>query len=177
MLIFCFLCSLLFVQTNAFAQTCALSVSGYVLETETGQPLAYANIRLETSQKVWQSDSVGFFRLDSLCAIPYRLQVSHVGCETTHEYLLAKKDTSIFVFLQHRPNTIKGVEILAENANPNRLSQAQISQSANKNLADILSEMAGVSVLKNGSGISKPVVQGLFGNRITILNNGIAQAG
>ena len=31
--------------------------------------------------------------------------------------------------------------------------------------------------MRNGSGISKPVVHGLFGNRVAILNNGIAQSG
>ena len=32
-------------------------------------------------------------------------------------------------------------------------------------------------MLRNGSGISKPVIHGLFGNRVTILNNGITQSG
>jgi iron complex outermembrane receptor protein len=34
-----------------------------------------------------------------------------------------------------------------------------------------------VSSLKNGSGISKPVIHGLTGNRVAILNNGLVQAG
>jgi iron complex outermembrane receptor protein len=37
--------------------------------------------------------------------------------------------------------------------------------------------MSGVATLKNGSGIAKPIVQGLYGNRLSILNNGIAQSG
>ncbi len=37
--------------------------------------------------------------------------------------------------------------------------------------------VTGVSTLKNGDAIAKPVVHGLYGNRITILNHGIAQAG
>jgi iron complex outermembrane receptor protein len=34
-----------------------------------------------------------------------------------------------------------------------------------------------VSQLKTGSGISKPVIHGLYGNRVALLNNGIAQGG
>ncbi|MEM9823228.1 MAG: TonB-dependent receptor plug domain-containing protein, partial [Bacteroidota bacterium] len=57
------------------------------------------------------------------------------------------------------------------------IDRSNIEQNAHKNLSDILEDIAGVSTLKNGSGISKPVVHGLFGNRVAVLNNGIAQAG
>jgi iron complex outermembrane receptor protein len=57
------------------------------------------------------------------------------------------------------------------------ISRGAITEEGNKNLSDILGNISGVSVLRNGSGISKPVVHGLFGNRVAILNNGIAQSG
>ena len=57
------------------------------------------------------------------------------------------------------------------------MGQDKIRAEGNKNLAEVLESVSGVSVLKNGSGIAKPVIHGLFGNRVTILNNGLVQAG
>jgi len=57
------------------------------------------------------------------------------------------------------------------------LNSESIAQNSDKNLATMLENISGVSIIKNGSGIAKPVVHGLYGNRLTILNNGIAQSG
>ena len=52
-----------------------------------------------------------------------------------------------------------------------------IEDKGNQGLSGILENETGVHLLKNGTGISKPVVHGLFGNRLIIFNNGIAQSG
>ncbi len=52
-----------------------------------------------------------------------------------------------------------------------------IKSRANESLADVLQTLPGVRTLKSGQGISKPVVHGLYGNRLPILNNGISQSG
>ncbi len=57
------------------------------------------------------------------------------------------------------------------------LTSEDIAQNSDKNLATMLEDVTGVSSIKNGSGIAKPIVHGLYGNRLTILNNGIAQSG
>ena len=59
----------------------------------------------------------------------------------------------------------------------NVVGAQKIRDEGNTNLADMLASVSGVSVLKNGSGISKPIIHGLYGNRVTILNNGLVQAG
>jgi iron complex outermembrane receptor protein len=57
------------------------------------------------------------------------------------------------------------------------INTLEITENANENLSNLLAKMSGVATLKNGSGIAKPIVQGLYGNRLSILNNGIAQSG
>ena len=44
-------------------------------------------------------------------------------------------------------------------------------------MANILDNLAGVSTIKNGNNIAKPVVNGLYGDRLILLNNGVAQSG
>lgn len=53
------------------------------------------------------------------------------------------------------------------------LSEKQLQQTKGSDLAETIKEIAGVSILKTGSTISKPVIEGMHGNRILILNNGI----
>ena len=59
----------------------------------------------------------------------------------------------------------------------NSLGKRLIEDNSHKPLAELLDSEAGVSTLRNGAGIGKPIVHGLFGNRLTILNNGVAQSG
>ncbi len=44
-------------------------------------------------------------------------------------------------------------------------------------LADMTESVAGVRTLRNGSGITKPIIHGLYGNRVAVVNNGLIQAG
>lgn len=54
-----------------------------------------------------------------------------------------------------------------------KLNIKALEKSAGNNLAHILRELPGVTILQNGNNISKPVIQGLTNQRIVILNNGV----
>lgn len=47
------------------------------------------------------------------------------------------------------------------------------NESQGKNLAGILDEVAGLSTLKTGANNGKPVINGLYGNRLILLNHGV----
>nr|WP_068889216.1 TonB-dependent receptor [Pedobacter panaciterrae] len=57
------------------------------------------------------------------------------------------------------------------------LSEKQLEQTKGSGLAETIKEIPGVSILKTGSTISKPVIEGMHSNRILILNNGIRLEG
>ncbi|MEZ4987405.1 MAG: Plug domain-containing protein [Saprospiraceae bacterium] len=57
------------------------------------------------------------------------------------------------------------------------LGRKELERGGGQTLAALVSSIAGVTTLQNGSGIAKPVIHGLTGNRIAILNNGLLQAG
>ncbi|WP_425339414.1 TonB-dependent receptor [Aridibaculum aurantiacum] len=52
-----------------------------------------------------------------------------------------------------------------------------MEETRGQNLAEALSRINGVTMLQTGSTISKPVIHGLHGNRVLILNNGVRQEG
>jgi len=84
--------------------------------------------------------------------------------------------------MDHSHHALKTLNITGS-TNPNSTEQInsirsqKITDNANQNLSTQLEEIAGVSALKTGNGIAKPIVHGLYGNRITIINNGVTQGG
>ena len=53
------------------------------------------------------------------------------------------------------------------------LSAQKMRSKGSLNIADALAKLPGVSQLNTGPGISKPVIRGLYGNRITVLLSGL----
>lgn len=161
---------------------CTLRLSGQVIDTYTAEPLPYASVWVEETGGGTETDEAGRFVLTGLCRGRIHLQISHIGCHTERLYLLLEKDTSLVVGLAHNEALLEGVVVTEERSrtagqSQSSLSQQQLEAAAGRTLADIASRLAGVSVLRNGSGIAKPVIHGLSGNRIAILNNGLVQAG
>ena len=161
---------------------CSLRLSGQVIDTYTAEPLPYASVWVEETGGGTETDEEGHFVLTALCRGAVHLQISHIGCHTERLYLVLEKDTSLLITLSHNEAVLEGVVVTDERSrtagqSQSSLSQQQLEAAAGRTLADIASRLAGVSVLRNGSGIAKPVIHGLSGNRIAILNNGLVQAG
>ncbi|OWY19761.1 TonB-dependent receptor [Sphingobacteriales bacterium UPWRP_1] len=168
--------------THISSQTCSYTISGALKDKGTNMPLPYATVYIQETQSGAVADSVGNFILSNVCAGAYHLKFSHIGCETENYFLQLSADTTIQIFLGHHTELLSETVVQGKKEDntakvSNTIGRSEIVAQSSKSLAGVLENIAGVSVLKNGSGISKPVVHGLYGNRIAILNNGIAQAG
>ena len=163
-------------------QDCNLTFQGYVYDEASQLPLSYVNIFVSETYKGTITNDVGYFSLDSLCAGEYHIQFSHIGCESIKLHLNITQDTTLNLKLSHTLHSPGTIIVKGHRNNlgiqPNSsVNRKAIEDLANKNLSDLLENETGVHLLKNGSGISKPIVQGLYGNRLIILNNGVAQSG
>ena len=164
------------------AQNCNFAISGFVKDVSTGIPISYANIFIKELRNGGVTNSLGFFNLKSICKGEYHIVVSHIGCETQKLYLNVSGDTSITLFLDHNSQLLNEVAVIGPagkttTQETQSLNSESIAQNSNKNFATMLENLSGVSIIKTGSGIAKPIVHGLYGSRLTILNNGIAQSG
>ncbi|NKQ38524.1 MAG: TonB-dependent receptor, partial [Methanosarcinales archaeon] len=173
---------MLFLPVLGFSQNCSLTISGYIKDSDTGLPLEFANVHINTSSIGTSTDSKGLFQLSNICKGKYHITISHIGCESKQIFVQITTDTILNITMDHSINSLKGIIITAKitpktSQNSKSISKQNITDNANENLANILESINGVSTIKNGSGISKPVVHGLYGNRLTILNNGISQSG
>jgi iron complex outermembrane receptor protein len=173
---------LLVLPVLTFAQNCNLTFSGFIKDVSTGIPISYANIFVKELQSGDITDSLGFFEVKSICPGEYHISISHIGCETQEVYLSISSDTLITVLLDHNSHLLNEVSVTGQagkvtTQETQSVNSESISQNSDKNLATMLENISGVSTIKNGSGIAKPVVHGLYGNRLSILNNGITQSG
>ncbi|ANH82727.1 hypothetical protein A8C56_18660 [Niabella ginsenosidivorans] len=57
------------------------------------------------------------------------------------------------------------------------LTEQDLDKMRGANLANLLQTIPGVNMLQTGNTIAKPVVGGLYGNRVLVINNGVRQEG
>ncbi len=144
--------------------------------------MSYAALKLIESGQTTVADSIGFFEIQDVCPGEYHVLISHVGFEMERFFVSIQSDTHQTFTLHHHEEFLNEVVIHGEKtAKTTEVSHSldydHIKEAGNKNLADLVGGIAGVSTIKNGSGISKPIIHGLYGNRVVVLNNGVVQSG
>ena len=177
-----FLICTLLVFNVSNAQECALTLSGKVVDLQTGIPLEGAYIFVKESQRdVAVTDSSGFFEIRNLCPAKYHIQISHIGCKEKIFYVILISDTNVAIHLNHKVLGLSGFNFTIKKKKSSQEIQsiAPNTEAWNngKDLGKILESISGVSILKNGNTLSKPIVHGMFGNRLAILNNGAVHNG
>ena len=163
---------------TTFLCTCGLAqditISGYLLSEHDSEPLSFANIYAQNSGVGAIADSTGYFELSGLAAGPELLSLSHIGCDPEQRAILLRRDTQLTVYLHHHDNYVETITVAAKAYE--RYGETLDNQ-ATEDLADGLEQLTGVSTLRTGTAAAKPVYDGLSGNRLSIQNNGVAQAG
>jgi len=173
---------LLFATLHSYGQDCNITLNGTVIDEATKLPLSFVNVLLQELGQGTTTDEEGHFLLNEICAGEYHLLLSHIGCEAEEIPFFITKDTTLIVVLEHTAISLAHVVVEAKKNNYDNqasmtVTRQTIEDNTNKNLSGLLENQTGVSILKNGSGIGKPIVHGSYGNRLPILNNGIAQSG
>lgn len=173
------LCLFLMMSAIGFGQDCNHILSGKISDFHDHSSLGGATIIVVGPEKSTLSDFDGNFEIKGLCNGTYRLQISHPLCLTKVIKVTIEGDTFKKIELEHHISTLEQVVVngkLFENslrsADEKRLSSEEIDQYSAGSLGDALKGISGVSSLNTGSTISKPVIQGLSGSRILIMNHG-----
>lgn len=161
------------------AQTCTLRLSGQVLEASTRQPLPYATISIKEINKGVVADENGRFSIPGLCSGDYTVTCSMIGCNHAEHQVRLDQSLIQDFFLEETAIELGRVEITGKAIAPastqpkQDLQGAELEAGKALGLGEALKRLPGVTTLNTGHSISKPVIQGLNGNRIVILNNGV----
>ena len=155
------------------------SVSGIVLDFHDKTLLENAKIQLGNYTAT--SDNKGKFTLQNIKKGNYTLSVSHPDCDVFSQQINVDKNIDITINLEHHLDEIETVTIHGSHKKTGSaiirtLNQEEISRNSTENLGNLLTNISGVTALKTGNNISKPVIHGLYGTRISIINNGVKMA-
>jgi iron complex outermembrane recepter protein len=181
---FClFFCTWHFFISNSTAQNCTWTFEAKVIEKADQENLAEVSIYIEELGIKGKTDTEGRFKFSQLCQGRFHVNFSHVACQSKRYFVdLSKPNLEKVFYLDHSVESLHDLEVTASSSmlkkhSTHSVSRSTIQDRAGENLAQISTVINGVQVLKNGSGIAKPLINGFLGNRVSILNNGVALAG
>jgi len=171
-------------QEAAAGPSCALSLAGRIRDQRTGEPLPGAVLRLAETGAAEAADPDGHYHFHQLCAGQYHLRASFVGYAEQVVVVELRGSLNKDIRLKPDPSQLGEVRVSGARQPAPLVGQSQASlsgqalqQTRGLSLAESLKGITGVYSIQTGPTIAKPVIHGLYGNRVLILNNGVRQEG
>ena len=164
---------------------CALNLAGRITDQRTGEPLPGTVLRLAETGAAEAADADGHYHFHQLCAGQYHLHATFVGyAEQVLTVTVRGSVTNLDIRLKADARQLGEVRVEGEKQTVPLISQSQttltgraLQQTRGLSLAAALQGITGVYSIQTGPTIAKPVIHGLYGNRVLILNNGVRQEG
>lgn len=155
---------------------CPHVTHGVVIDADLRTPVEGAVVVSSTGERSTRTSSDGSFALGGLCPGEHRLTVSRPGFATTHETVTVPSRGRLELELSYAMQSVTifapEIDPLADLGFDDQLEGEALLRTRGLGLADALSELSGVQVLRSGA-VAKPVIDGFVGNRILILNDGL----
>ena len=164
---------------NAVSQNCTLKISGNIIDEHDKSNLDYANVYIQELEIGTAADSNGYYEFNNICPGKYSFIIDHIGCTSDTVIVNVTKSITKNFFLEHHAEELN--EIITTTSRIEKesvqstttIDNKTLTKLEGKDLGNILSTIAGVNQLKTGTTISKPIIHGLYGDRISIVNNGV----
>ena len=151
---------------------CAFEVNGRIMDAESGEPLPFATIQIEGAEKGAISDQDGYFQLTEICDEEVHLVIQYLGFKKlVHHHDFHHADPVIYM----APDETQLESIIVEEERKAELKSLSVQRKevdqlelVNSSIGDLSEELSGVSILKTGTNISKPIIHGLHSNRVLV---------
>lgn len=161
----------------------ATDVSGVILDLETGSPVENAVIKINELDLVTISDKAGKFIFERVRPHEYGLLVSRMGYRTESRKFVITKDSPVSMTIYLTPSGIMAPSVIVSANQYNTKFQELIEEShllegkklqfsLGQTLAATLKNEVGVAVRSMGPAPARPVIRGLGGSRVVILEDG-----
>lgn len=163
----------------SISQECDAILLGQVVDFHDNTPLENATISVTGKDLQTTSDESGKFNFTSLCDGVIELEISHPDCKSQFVTITVDGDTYQKISLEHHLEELEEVKVVGGTQKTTNSSQEetlgleQLEQYSGQSLGDALKTITGVSSFNTGANIVKPVIQGLNGSRVLILNNNV----
>jgi len=164
----------------------AQTLQGHIRDAEADRPLPGATVTVKGTDRGVATTVDGRFQFRLAAPGAYVLVVRHVGYEQQERTVYLEPDTTRTLTIALQPLTLSLAELVVEESmNPleadrravGRIDGADLDRTRGQTLGETVSQLPGVTTLKTGPSIQKPVVRGLHSDRVVVLNHGIRQEG
>ncbi len=166
------------IDSAAIDQDCGLTISGKVIDHDTREPLIGATIHVAGLDQATVTDIYGNYHFHHLCRSTYTLHVTYIGY-VSETVTLRLNSSAVRNLTMHadarRLGTIeiRGSRLTQQAQAVGTLEGRELEETRGLSLGESLKRLTGVSSVQTGPNVSKPVIHGLFGNRVLIMNNGV----
>ena len=177
----------IFVLFTASAQSNkGITLSGKIIDAQTGLPLSGASIYIADARIGAVSGEQGDYLFKNIPVGHHIIEISYSGFGTTVQHIdVTQNSTKDFILTaavrEQQGVTITGVAQATNIRNApvpvSIMRRQEILQSTATNIIDLLSRQPGVSQISTGPAVSKPVIRGLGFNRVVVINDGLRQEG
>lgn len=159
------------------------TIEGIVIDADTGEPISYAYLFLEGINRSQNSHSDGTFTFKDVPEGTYTIKMQRIGYKTRTQEIEVASDDTLKLTLTMTPTILdnEGVEVTGqrERGSSNHLENAaqnisgeELRQNLSTTLANTLEEVPGLSTRSMGTAPGRPVMRGLGGERLMILQDG-----
>lgn len=174
---------ILFVSNFTFGQNaCDHIFTGQVIDNHDDQPLVGAVVKL--GEKVAVTNHDGIFAFTEVCHETYDLSIQHISCDNLNEQITIDSSSSNKTFyLEHHDELLEEIEVETSHQrgqhskSVNTLHSEDFEENQGKTFGELLEDVNGVTLLKSGATITKPIINGLHSQRILLVNNGMRMEG
>jgi iron complex outermembrane receptor protein len=164
------------------AQECEYVLKGKITDFHDSKPLELAQIYVFQLQKTFISKADGTYEIANLCPGTYEISISHYDCDTKRITLDINANKIENFSLEHHINDLEAVQVVADihdnhfsTQSSTRIKSETIQKFSGASLGDALATVQGVTALKTGNSVVKPIIHGLYGSRVAIVNDGLRQ--
>ncbi len=179
-----FLGALLLPMTlSAQSQNCKASLCGFVTDSKTKKPIAFAEVLIEGTGLGVVTDEHGKFHIHNICDGTYTVVSRHLGCPHVAKEIVISGNVEVDFQLSHEALELQKVVVIGSSIIPHHIQSRQVLSGSHldmqkgKAFGDILKTLPGVDALSTGPNVSKPIIHGLHSNRVLIINNGVRLEG
>ena len=166
------LCCLLFFGF-CFSQN---SISGKVYNSDSS-PISGTHVHI--GSKSVSSNSKGEYTIKNLPFGLLKIYVYNIGYQIIDSTITITGNAQINFVLKQKLNQLSEVVVKHKINNYNqsileqKIKTETIEKYSNQSLGEALKEVTGVSILKTGSNIIKPIINGLHSSRVPIIANNV----
>ena len=169
------------VSGTAFARSA--SVAGQVINAETGTALVDVRVSLFRKAEgtvVFRTDKTGQFRFDEIAPGTYTIRFACIGYETINREIDVKAALSPMtvklknIVFQLKEILVKPSDALDafEKTTDLVLAGRKLGERMGTTIADTLSDEVGMAQRSMGRAVARPVIRGMGGDRLLILEDG-----